>query len=163
MPTRRPGVHWNRETVAEAIARWHREHGATPNAKTWIYAGVWHPTSQTVRRVFGDWEAALEAAAELDGDLRRHLEQEELRQRRYGSRRVARRRYGLRWTPELITYAMRIWYRRNGRLPTPHDWRLADEDHPSDATVTRVFGSWASAISYAGPLIEKSHPERLSA
>lgn len=147
MPTRRPGVQWNRETVATAIARWHLERGRPPTSKEWVRAGTEHPTSQTVRRVFGEWQLALEAAAANNESLRSHLV---TRERAAGTRTgLPKRRPGIRWTPELISYAIRLWYRRHNTLPSPSDWRHAGEDHPSADTVRRVFAGWDAGIADA--------------
>ena len=64
-----------------------------------------------------------------------------------------------RWTRELVLEAMRAWRARYGGLPSSYDWsatharrrgaraleRLAEDDWPSAAVVTDVFGSWSAA------------------
>lgn len=57
---------------------------------------------------------------------------------------------GLRWTPELIAYAVDLWYRRHLHVPTADEWEHAGDDHPSTKTVLRVFGSWNEAVLSAG-------------
>jgi hypothetical protein len=57
---------------------------------------------------------------------------------------------GLRWTNELIVYAIDLWARRYMRAPTAEQWNRAGADHPSRQTVQRVFGTWNSAIAAAG-------------
>ena len=59
---------------------------------------------------------------------------------------------GIRWTPELIVYAIELWVRRYGRAPVANEWDRAGEDHPSRQTVQRVFGRWNAAIEAAGCL-----------
>jgi hypothetical protein len=36
----------------------------------------------------------------------------------------------LRWTPELIIYALDLHHRRHLRLPTKREWEKAGDDHP---------------------------------
>jgi hypothetical protein len=57
---------------------------------------------------------------------------------------------GIRWTPEMIAYAIDLWARRHMRAPTAEQWSRAGADHPSRQTVQRVFGSWNAAIAAAG-------------
>jgi hypothetical protein len=57
---------------------------------------------------------------------------------------------GIRWTPEMIVYAIDLWARRHMRAPTAEQWSRAGADHPSRQTVQRVFGSWNAAIAAAG-------------
>lgn len=155
MPTRRPGVRWNAETISAALVQWHNEHGRLPNAKDWVRAGESHPSSQTVRRVFGGWDDALAAAAASDEALEARLGQDRASCDDESPRRMPTRRPGLRWTPELISYAIRIWYSRNNRLPSAQDWQRAGEDHPSHITVTRTFGEWSAALAYATASVEE--------
>jgi hypothetical protein len=57
---------------------------------------------------------------------------------------------GVRWTRELIVYAIDLWARRHLRAPTAEQWSRAGADHPSRQTVQRVFGTWNAAIAAAG-------------
>ncbi len=59
-------------------------------------------------------------------------------------------RSGINWTPDTIVYAITLWHRRHNRLPLRREWEKAGEDHPSNMTVRRVFGSWNEAIHAAG-------------
>ena len=45
-----------------AITLWYRKHSRTPFTSEWDQAGENHPSRQTVARVFGSWNAAMEAA-----------------------------------------------------------------------------------------------------
>jgi hypothetical protein len=45
-----------------AITLWYRKHSRTPFTSEWDHAGENHPSRQTVARVFGSWNAAMEAA-----------------------------------------------------------------------------------------------------
>lgn len=66
-------VRWTRETVVAAIERWGALYGVSPSANEWnatlareagdtrYESGDW-PTIHTVQRVFGSWNAGIEAA-----------------------------------------------------------------------------------------------------
>jgi hypothetical protein len=58
----RHGFMWNRQTIVYAIDLWHRRHLRTPTVAEWEAAGANHPCRQTVQRVFGSWNAAIQAA-----------------------------------------------------------------------------------------------------
>lgn len=58
----RTGFRWTRETIVYAINLWHRKHSRTPFTSEWDQAGENHPSRQTVARVFGSWNAAMEEA-----------------------------------------------------------------------------------------------------
>jgi hypothetical protein len=66
------------------------------------------------------------------------------------SARVPTRQAGLRWSPELIAYAIDLWHRKHLRLPTTDEWERAGENHPARKTVQRVCGSWSRAMEIAG-------------
>ena len=68
-----------------------------------------------------------------------------------------------RWTREQVIDAMRAWRERYGRWPSSYDWshthaqrrggdavaRLREADWPRTATVSDLFGTWASARAEA--------------
>jgi hypothetical protein len=58
----RTGFRWTPETIVYAITLWNRKHSRTPLTREWDQAGENHPSRQTVARVFGSWNAAIEAA-----------------------------------------------------------------------------------------------------
>ena len=58
----RTGFRWTPETIVYAITLWYRKHSRTPFTSEWDQAGENHPSRQTVARVFGSWNAAMEAA-----------------------------------------------------------------------------------------------------
>ena len=58
----RTGFRWTPETIVYAITLWNRKHSRTPLTSEWAKAGENHPSRQTVARVFGSWNAAIEAA-----------------------------------------------------------------------------------------------------
>ena len=58
----RTGFRWTPETIVYAITLWYRKHSRTPFTSEWDQAGENHPSRQTVARVFGSWNAAMQAA-----------------------------------------------------------------------------------------------------
>jgi hypothetical protein len=81
------------------------------------------PTMNTIRRHFGSYGAALQAAGAEPA-----------------------RRF---WTEGQILEAMRRWRADHGRLPTSVEWSRSGADHPHATTVRQRFGSWARAASAA--------------
>lgn len=61
-PGPRKGFRWRADTIVYAIELWHRRYTRAPSALEWERAGENHPSRQTVMRVFGSWNAAIEAA-----------------------------------------------------------------------------------------------------
>lgn len=59
-------------------------------------------------------------------------------------------RDGFRWSQPTVVYAFELWHRRHLRAPTAKEWSRAGGDHPSMATVRRVFGSWNAGVRAAG-------------
>jgi Homing endonuclease associated repeat len=53
---------WSREEIAEALDGWTREHGRPPLQRDLAYGSAGLPTAHTIRRHFGSYAAALEAA-----------------------------------------------------------------------------------------------------
>ena len=58
----RAGFRWTPETIVYAITLWHRKHSRPPTVCEWEQAGENHPSTMTVRRVFGSWNDAIHAA-----------------------------------------------------------------------------------------------------
>ena len=56
------GLVWTHETILYALDLWARRHGRPPAAREWNRAGEDHPSRQTVQRVFGRWNRAIQAA-----------------------------------------------------------------------------------------------------
>ena len=156
MPTRRAGVRWREDAIARAVIEWYRDNDCLPKPSDWIYASETHPTKQTVIRVFCDWDVALEYAVDsahgstLCDDIRAK------RATTAGASepmaRMPTRRTGVRWTPDVIAYAIAIWCRRHGRIPKAGDWISASNSNPSPHTVIRVFGTWAAAVEHAATI-----------
>jgi Homing endonuclease associated repeat len=55
-------VRWPTSTVIARLRAWAEEHGRPPTLEEWRRAGERNPSSATVRRIFGTWNAALVAA-----------------------------------------------------------------------------------------------------
>lgn len=53
---------WDVLSICNAIFRWHFEHGRLPRAHEWSTPPEGFPSSATVRRWFGGWNAAMVAA-----------------------------------------------------------------------------------------------------
>jgi len=58
----RTGFRWTPETIVYAITLWYRQHSRPPFTSDWDQAGENHPSRQTVARVFGSWNQAIDAA-----------------------------------------------------------------------------------------------------
>lgn len=58
----RAQTRWTRDTVLVAIQAWVQEHGRAPSSIDWRHAGPTWPNVTTVRKVFGRWNTAIEAA-----------------------------------------------------------------------------------------------------
>lgn len=114
---------WTHDEVLDAIRAWAREHGKAPPKQTWDTTDGTHPSSATVRRMFGTFSEAVRRAGLEPG---REL-----------------------WTPERITAAVRAFVDDHGRPPTQTEWRESAPDHPCLSTVHNRFGSWAAAIKSA--------------
>lgn len=57
-----PHRRWDATAIVEAIRAWAAAHGHGPRGSDWDYAGPTHPASSTVRRHFGSFPAAVDAA-----------------------------------------------------------------------------------------------------
>ena len=55
---------WSREEIVEALRHWTREHGRPPRQHELVYGASGLPTAHTIRRRFGSYAAALEAAGD---------------------------------------------------------------------------------------------------
>jgi hypothetical protein len=55
-------VRWSRETTLAALHAWAESRGRPPSLEQWRRASPAHPSAATVRRLFGTWNAAVEAA-----------------------------------------------------------------------------------------------------
>jgi DNA invertase Pin-like site-specific DNA recombinase len=53
---------WTREEIIHAMCEWGDEHGRPPKGLEWARAGTVHPSAPSVRKSFGSWQAALQAA-----------------------------------------------------------------------------------------------------
>lgn len=152
---------FSREEILAAITTWHARYGEIPRmidwepsrarrcGQTWraerFEQGRW-PSVRVVRRRFGTFNAAVEAAGLTP---------------RPAARRIDPQKRGA----EAILYAFRDWTRRYGDIPTMADWdpararqlrqewrtaRYYDGDWPSARAVATHFGSFANAATAAG-------------
>ena len=140
---------WTREAVIAAIKTWAKRTGSPPTSNEWAKSqGVGglliegrigsRPCAMTVHRIFGSWNAAIQAAGF------------EARPQRY---QVGHPGYTpTRWTREKVIAAIKTWAKRHGAPPKLSDWQGIGRDapHPSAPTVLRVFGSWNAGIEAAG-------------
>jgi hypothetical protein len=55
-------LRWPRERILDVMRAWHTTHGAPPYMREWRRASTNNPTAETVRRVFGSWNAAVAEA-----------------------------------------------------------------------------------------------------
>lgn len=53
---------WSPEEILEAMVRWREERGEWPTYAGWRRSGEGHPISETVRKYFGTFGAALDEA-----------------------------------------------------------------------------------------------------
>ena len=117
------------QEIVVALRAWSAEHGAPPREQDWsVASAVWRdawprwPGAGTVMRVFGSWNAALQAAG------------------------LPIHRYA--WTREDALEQLAAWARARGRPPTSTDAR-ADPALPSAQSCRDLFGSWAAALRAA--------------
>lgn len=115
------------------MRRYADDHGEPPTQPTWeSWAHAREaPSVTTLRRLFGSWTRALEAA---------------------GFERTAI----LDWSREEIVELIRKWAaEHDGEVPRTRDWRFngagcVKGTFPTTTTVANRFGSWAAAIEAAG-------------
>jgi hypothetical protein len=119
-----------REEIIVALEAWNAEHGAPPREPDWTNASpswrdAWPrwPGASMVLRVFGSWNAALEAA---QLPTRRHA-----------------------WARADALERLAAWARTHGRPPTTAD-AGADPELPGLATRQHLYGSWNAALRAAG-------------
>lgn len=55
-------VRWTREACESALFEWAFAHGRVPRARDWKVSGPDHPAEQTIRKVYGSWNAFVVAA-----------------------------------------------------------------------------------------------------
>lgn len=125
-------ITWTPRTCLAAVSAWVAEYGKPPTADGWRLATPHTPSSTTVLRVFGSWNAMIMQA----GFEPRHRGQWKKGQRMFSR--------------EQILSAIYLFRYENGRLPLYSDWDHAVEGRPTSHQVVRVFGSWNSAIVAAG-------------
>lgn len=62
---------WDRDSVIAALQRHTKSLGRAPTIPEWEGRADWRPTSRTVKRIFGSWTGALDAAG-IPGSARKH-------------------------------------------------------------------------------------------
>lgn len=112
---------WTKESAVSEIRRWSRSRGGAVPSSTRIYSGI--PPYSVVRRLFGSWGAAIDAAG-LEPHSRR-------------------------WSKAEILDALRRHMAEHGKLPTQADWTPAPPGCPSPGVVSARFGSWRYALEIA--------------
>lgn len=53
---------WTRSQAIAAVIEWKLKTGRLPRSHEWVYQTDWRPSEKQVRRLFGTWNAVLEAA-----------------------------------------------------------------------------------------------------
>ncbi len=120
-PTRCP-PRWTRARLIDLIRAYQREHKRPPHAKD--ITGPSGPCRGTFARVFGSFDAALDAAGVTHPDP---------------------------WhNREAIIRALKADAKRRRRIPRSTDWQHATRSRPCSATVTARFGSWRAGLQAAG-------------
>lgn len=119
---------WTPQAIVEALQAWASKHGRTPSRDDWRAATRSNPAVETVDRVFGTLNHALEAAG--------------LPTRIAGPQK--------HWTRDRIIEAIQAWARRYNEPPRKSDWYKAAPEHPNCETVCKEFGRWNLAIEEAG-------------
>ncbi|MDQ2894089.1 MAG: sigma-70 region 4 domain-containing protein [Actinomycetota bacterium] len=113
---------WSAEAIIDRLRADLAANGTPPRASDWKHSINDRPTPGTVARIFGSWNAALQAA-ELPVD----------------------HRYGC-WTKEGILEALRRLEQELGRPPTSPELNTAPgPGYPTAKAVARAFGSWRAA------------------
>lgn len=56
---------WSSEEIVDALRQWTSEHGRPPRQRDLVYGASGLPTAHTIRRRFGSYRAALDAALDL--------------------------------------------------------------------------------------------------
>lgn len=170
-PPGRPGG-WDAEAVVEAIGDWAERYGEPPRLVDWNpglarrldledVAALWeaerprYPSSSTVRRLLGSWNAGLAAAAQRST-------QSGLKRQAPRPRHSADGRHTTAWIPAEVIAALQAHAREHGASPRYDVWACADATgrRPSTSTVLHLFGSWNEALRAAGLPVRREQPAR---
>lgn len=116
--------YWTRDEILDRVRDFARQHGRPPGQNE-FNALPGYPSSETVRRQFGSWNAGLVEAGLPT------FEPEKV-------------------TTEQIVAAIRRWNEKHGQPPSWMDWRTGGPDHPTSGTVGGVFRSFNDAVEAAG-------------
>lgn len=112
-----------KEIIIKAIQRFYKENGRIPITNDFINTNGEYPGQSTVKKCFGSWNIAIEAAGFT---------------------------ISKRWDSPQIIEAIRNYVTRTGNLPKTRDFSKATINNPSPKTVNKHFGTWNNAIEAAG-------------
>lgn len=131
---------WTAEAIVRALRCWTEETGAPPKRDDWSATpNRARPRHPKWEREFPAWPSAAEVATHF---------------RSWNDALAAaglQLRQSPRWTRERIVAALREHAEKEGRSPTPQDWRRAVPGiRPGRSTVIRAFGGWRAALHSAG-------------
>lgn len=118
---------WTPQQILKACVDWYVEHGEQPAANDWRKASYKHPTNATVIRLFGSWNAMIEAAGFKP---------------RSNSDRT--------WTEDQVIAVMLDFLFAHNRWPTSAEWWRAEPGRPCTVTISKLFGSWENAKRATG-------------
>lgn len=128
---------WTRTSILAAVAAFAAEHGRTPTQREWFNAGPFNPAVSGTRRVFGSWNAMIEASGHTP--------------RPRGGRARA-------YSRDETVEALFRWVFEHGRVPTQKDWHTSDPGRPSRQQIVGLFGSWNGFLVAGG--YEPRRPRR---
>ena len=118
---------WTREAIIAALQTWAAAHGRAPTPRRVAHRHLEHPSTGTVKHVFGNWSAGLRAAG-LEPALH------------------------ARWTEDEVLDGLRAFERDHGRPPTTRDLRdTRGTPYPPASAVLRTLGSLRAALERARP------------
>lgn len=113
---------WNKESIVEILQQFYIENNFIPKSRDFDKSKGLYPSRETIRRHFGSWNKALEAA-----------NLEKLRNR---------------WTKTEIVEAIIHFYDKTGEPPKIRDFNN-NKTYPHKDTVVSCFGSWHKALEAA--------------
>lgn len=122
-----------------------RSHGMPWKAERYAATGRAWPSVTGASRVFGSWNAALEAAGYPPPPPGVYRDGRHVR-----DVAVIAQQHAKVWTREAIVRSGRGWIDRYGVPPTTSGWMYADEGRPTANTVYGTFPTWAEFLAAIG-------------